>query len=89
MTYSKSEHFCALAVSKMAVDLHEAIGEATVRASNPAVKKAFQEAASALDCWMQDELNNGVLKIIEGMEEEAGIPEYEREQRDIQSYRRE
>jgi hypothetical protein len=89
MTYSKKEHNAVRDIKDKVWVLHNVLGRTASRADNPPVKVALNDARDALDCWLQEYINNGVLNIIEGMEEEAGIPEYEREQREIQSYRRE
>lgn len=86
--YDSKEHSRALMLSRMALDLHTLIQEQAKLASNEKTRKALEDAADALDNWMQDELTNGVLSVIENMEEDADVSEFLREAMLNQSYAR-
>ena len=77
--YDPDEHTRALAVAQRALDLHTILQEQAKMASNESTRKALNDAADALDCWIQDELNNGVLAVIEAAEYDAGASGHLRE----------
>lgn len=74
-----------LAVSRMACDLHTVIQEFAKQSDDPVIESAWNDAAADLDAWMQDNLNNGVLKAIEAKEYDAAVPGYLRDERVFQS----
>ena len=85
MIYDVDEHTRALAANQMALDLHAILMDQADRATNAATKAALTNAADALDIWMHDELTNGVMHVIEAMEDDAGVSEFVREARIMQS----